>query len=86
MGFVSYGGISGGLRAAQMVKQTVGGVKMVPIAEAVSIPFVGQAIDKESGTFKATDAQDKSAATHARRTGPLDHGAGHPARVGFVLE
>ena len=63
VGLVSYGGISGGLRAAQMVKLTAGGVKMVVIAEAVSIPFVGQVIDKESGTFKATDAQDKSAAT-----------------------
>ena len=63
VGLVSYGGISAGLRAAQMVKLTAGGVKMVAIAEAVSIPFVGQVIDKESGTFKATDAQDKSAAT-----------------------
>jgi NAD(P)H-dependent FMN reductase len=62
VGLVTYGGISAGLRAAQMVKQTVGGVKMVAIAEAVSIPFVAQAIDKESGAFKATDAQDKSAA------------------------
>jgi NAD(P)H-dependent FMN reductase len=60
---VSYGGISAGLRAAQMVKQTVGAFKMVPIVEAISIPFVGQAIDKESGTFKATDSQAKTAAT-----------------------
>ena len=63
VGLVSYGGISAGLRAAQMVKLTAGCVKMVAITEAVSIPFVGQVIDKESGTFKATDAQDKSAAT-----------------------
>jgi len=62
VGLVSYGGISAGLRAAQMVKLTAGGVKMVAIAEAVSLSFVGQAIDKESGTFKATEAQDKSAA------------------------
>jgi len=62
VGLVSYGGISAGLRAAQMVKLTAGGVKMVAIAEAVSIPFVGQAIDKETGAFKPTDAQDKSAA------------------------
>ena len=62
-GLVSYGGISAGLRAAQMVKQTVTALKMVPIPEAVSIPFVGQAIDKDSGVFKATDAQDRMAAT-----------------------
>ena len=63
VGLVSYGGVSAGLRAAQMVKQTVAALKMVPIAEAVSIPFAGQAIDKASGAFKATDAQDKAAAT-----------------------
>jgi NAD(P)H-dependent FMN reductase len=62
VGLVSYGGVSAGLRAAQMVKLTAGGVKMVAIAEAVSIPFVVQAIDKETGVFKATDAHDKSAA------------------------
>ena len=62
VGLVSYGGISAGLRAAQMVKQTVTALKMVPITEAVSIPFVGLAIDKESGTFKASEGQDKTAA------------------------
>jgi NAD(P)H-dependent FMN reductase len=63
LAFVSYGGISGGLRAVQMVKQTVTALKIVPIPEAVTIPFAGQAIDKESGTFKATDMHDKSAVT-----------------------
>lgn len=63
VGLVSYGGVSAGLRAAQMVKQTVAALKMVPIAEAISIPFVGLAIDKESGAFKATDAQDTAVAT-----------------------
>jgi NAD(P)H-dependent FMN reductase len=61
--FVSYGGVSGGLRAVQMVKQTVTAMKMVPIPEAVTIPFVAQAIDKETGAFKATAAHDTSAAT-----------------------
>jgi NAD(P)H-dependent FMN reductase len=63
LGLVTYGGISGGLRAAQMVKQTVSAMKMVALPEAVTIPFVAQAIDKESGVFKATDAHDRSAAT-----------------------
>jgi NAD(P)H-dependent FMN reductase len=62
VGLVSYGGISGGLRAAQMVKQTVTALKMMPIPEAVSISFVAQAIDKDSGVFKATEAQDRMAA------------------------
>lgn len=63
VGLVSYGGISGGLRAAQMVKQTVTALKMVPLPEAVSISFVAQAIDKDTGMFKATEAQDRMAAT-----------------------
>jgi NAD(P)H-dependent FMN reductase len=63
VGLVSYGGISGGLRAAQMVKQTVTALKMMPIPEAVSISFVAQAIDKDSGIFKPTEAQDRMAAT-----------------------
>jgi NAD(P)H-dependent FMN reductase len=63
VGLISYGGISGGLRAAQMVRQTVSALKMVLIPEAVTIPFVTQAIDRESRVFKATDAHDKSAAT-----------------------
>lgn len=36
-GFVSYGGVSGGLRAVQMEKQTLTTLKVVPIVEAVVI-------------------------------------------------
>jgi len=61
VGFVTYGGISGGLRAAQMLKQTLSALKMVPIVEAVNIPFVAQAVDRESGQFKATEPHEKSA-------------------------
>lgn len=61
--FVSYGGISGGLRAVQMTKQTLTALKMVPVVEAVTIPFVAQAIDRESGVFKATEQHDKAAVT-----------------------
>lgn len=39
-GFVSYGGVSGGLRAAQLVKVTLCALKVVPITEAVVVPFV----------------------------------------------
>jgi NAD(P)H-dependent FMN reductase len=58
-GFVSYGGISGGTRSVQMTKQVLTTLKMVPIVEAVNIPFVTQFI--EGGAFKATDAHDKAA-------------------------
>jgi NAD(P)H-dependent FMN reductase len=47
VGMVSYGGVAAGTRAAQMVKQVVTTLRMVPIFEAVSIPFVAQFIDEE---------------------------------------
>jgi len=40
--FVSYGGVSGGSRAVQQVKQTVAALKMTAVAEAVTIPSVAQ--------------------------------------------
>lgn len=40
VGFVSYGGVSAGTRAVQMIKQVV-------IPEAVSIPFVQQFLDND---------------------------------------
>ncbi len=60
VGFVSYGGVSGGLRAVQMAKQTVTAVRMVPIVEAVNLPFVAKLV--EGGVFKAADVHDTSAA------------------------
>ncbi len=45
VGLVSYGGVSAGTRAAQMLKQVLTTLKMVPIPEAVSIPFVTQFVD-----------------------------------------
>ncbi len=59
-GFVSYGGVSGGMRAVQMTKQTLAALRMVPIVEAVNIPFVAKLV--EGGAFKHTDVHDKSAA------------------------
>jgi NAD(P)H-dependent FMN reductase len=58
---VSYGGISGGLRAAQMLKSTLGAIKIVAIVEAVTIPFVTQAMNRETGAFTATESHNKSA-------------------------
>src|ERR1700689_4046498 len=47
VGFVSYGGISAGTRAVQMIKQVVTTLKMVPIADSVNIPFVQQFLDDD---------------------------------------
>jgi len=59
VGFVSYGGVAGGTRSAQMLKLKVGGVKMVPLTEAVIIPFFSQFL--ADGVFKATDAHETAA-------------------------
>lgn len=47
VGFVSYGGVAAGTRAVQMIKQVVTTLKMTPLFEAVSIPFVAQFLDAE---------------------------------------
>ena len=52
-GFVSYGGVSAGTRAMAMAKQVVVGLNVMPIAEAVNIPFVTKVV--ENGVFKAAD-------------------------------
>jgi NAD(P)H-dependent FMN reductase len=59
VGLVSYGGISGGLRGAQVTRQFVCTFKMVPVLEAVAIPFVATLI--ENGRFVGGDSYDKSA-------------------------
>lgn len=53
VGLVSYGGISAGLRAAQMVKQVVTTLKMMPVPEAVAIPFAPQFL--KDGVFVPND-------------------------------
>ncbi|MFQ6142062.1 NADPH-dependent FMN reductase [Streptomyces seoulensis] len=47
VGLVSYGGVSAGTRAAQMIKQVVTTLKMTPVFEAVSLPFVQQFLDDD---------------------------------------
>lgn len=54
-GFVSYGGISGGLRAAQAIKMTMSAMKLVPLPEAVTIPMVAQQV--ENGVFTPKQPQ-----------------------------
>ncbi len=59
-GFVSYGGVSGGLRAVQMAKQLVTTLKMMPMVEGVAVPMVAQALD-EQGRFVSNRLIDHSA-------------------------
>lgn len=59
--FVSYGGVSGGLRGVQMTKQVMTTLKIVPLFESVAIPFFAQHIDKDSNVLRPGEVQEKSA-------------------------
>ena len=56
--FVSYGGMSGGMRSVQMAKQVVTTLKMVPLSEAVNIHMVPKYI--HDGQFVPEEAQENA--------------------------
>ncbi|MGH2643392.1 MAG: NADPH-dependent FMN reductase, partial [Chitinophagaceae bacterium] len=58
--FVSYGGIGAGVRAVQMIKEVITTQKMVPLSEAVHIPFFVSHIN-DDGVFIPTESIEKSA-------------------------
>lgn len=60
--FVSYGGVSAGLRSTQMLKQVVTTLSMMPVPEQVNIPFHSRLID-EQRIFHPDEAIIKSAET-----------------------
>jgi NAD(P)H-dependent FMN reductase len=59
-GFVSYGGLSGGMRAVQLEKQLVTTLKMMPMVEGVAIPMVAQSLDAQTG-FKSNASVESAA-------------------------
>lgn len=59
VGFVSYGGVSGGLRSVQMTKMMLTTFKLVPMVEAVSIPFIAREL--QDGAFPGNEKVDKAA-------------------------
>ena len=72
--FVSYGGISGGLRAVQVTKLMLQAVRVTAIAEAVVVPFAAKQI--KDGVFSPNEIQAEAA------TAVLDE----LARVGDALK
>src|SRR4051794_29410544 len=60
VGFVSYGGVAAGTRAVQMIKQVVTALKMAPLFEAGSIPFVARLVDDE-GELEPNDVMVQAA-------------------------
>lgn len=59
-GFVSYGGISGGLRGVQATKPLLTALKMMPIPEAVTIPMVATLIGEDK-VFRPSDMMEQGA-------------------------
>ena len=59
-GFVSYGGISGGVRSQQSAKPLLTSMRMMPIPEGVSIPFVRNFL--KEGRIEGDERMAKSAA------------------------
>jgi NAD(P)H-dependent FMN reductase len=57
--FVSYGGVSGGLRAVQLTKPILLTLKVVPIVEAVVLPSFSDQI--EDGGFAGSERNEKAA-------------------------
>lgn len=57
--FVSYGGVSGGSRSQQMAKLVVTSLRMMPIPEAVTIPFYDRGV--KDGVFSGDENQAKAA-------------------------
>ena len=60
VGFVSYGGIAGGTRSVQMLKQVVTAQKMMPVMESVNVPFFMNYISEEE-TFVPNEGVKNSA-------------------------
>lgn len=58
-GFVSYGGISGGIRAVQVARQMVTALRMVPCLDALPIPNVQKQM-RQDGSFAADELQTQA--------------------------
>jgi NAD(P)H-dependent FMN reductase len=59
IGFVSYGGVAAGTRATQQLKQVVLPLKLYPVNETVSIPFVHQFLDDED-VIRANETMEQA--------------------------
>ncbi len=59
-GIVSYGGVSAGTRGAQMLKQVLTTLSVMPLPEAVSIPWVTKFID-DDGAVEPNEAMEQGA-------------------------
>lgn len=58
--FVSYGGLSGGLRAIEHLRQVFAELHAVGIRDAVSLPNVWDCMDKATGELRVPEAAERS--------------------------
>jgi NAD(P)H-dependent FMN reductase len=59
VGFVTYGGVAAGTRALQALKPVVAALRMLPVVEAVNIPFHTDFL--RDGTFVANAVLEQAA-------------------------
>jgi NAD(P)H-dependent FMN reductase len=59
VGFVSYGGVAAGTRAVALLKPVVLALQMVPVVQAVPIPFAGRLVT--DGAFAPPEGLDAAA-------------------------
>ena len=62
VGIVSYGGVSGGLRSAQMLKQVLTTLHMMPLNQGVTLPFFTKYLNSD-GIFNGDDSHTAAALT-----------------------
>jgi NAD(P)H-dependent FMN reductase len=60
LGFLSYGGVAAGTRSVQQLKQVVTALRMVPVVEAVNVPFAAQFLD-DAREVRPNDIMNSSA-------------------------
>lgn len=60
-GFASYGGVSAGTRGVQVSKQILTTLKVMPLPEAVAVPFFSKSINEQTGVFEPGEVQGKAA-------------------------
>ena len=58
VGLVSYGGVGGGMRAANMIRPVLSVLKLIPLTEAVAIPWMSQQIS--DGVFHANEVNEQA--------------------------
>jgi NAD(P)H-dependent FMN reductase len=56
-GLISYGGVSAGLRAATAIKPVLASLRMLPVVEAVSVPFFAQFLTEDDEFVPNTELE-----------------------------